>query len=116
MTHIEADPSTASEKSNALIDSGKLVIKSYIIQISIMSILIKTMDDTIVKQKRNLITVHAWCFIGLVDPSELLANIEVQIVKVKEEASSRKDIMDRVDRWLSACEEENWLEEYNKVS
>ncbi|GAB2279932.1 hypothetical protein Dimus_014567 [Dionaea muscipula] len=51
---------------------------------------------------------------GLVDPSELLANIEMQIVKTKEEALSRKDIMDRIDRWLAACEEENWLEEYNR--
>ncbi|KAM3705559.1 hypothetical protein ACB098_03G088000 [Castanea mollissima] len=51
---------------------------------------------------------------GLVDPSELLANIEAEIVKVKEEAVSRKEIMDRIDRWLSACEEENWLEDYNQ--
>ncbi|CAN8266832.1 unnamed protein product [Cochlearia groenlandica] len=50
---------------------------------------------------------------GLVDPSELLVNIEAHINKIKEEAQSRKDIMDRIDRWLSACEEENWLEEYN---
>ncbi|PON31908.1 Microtubule-associated protein, MAP65/Ase1/PRC [Parasponia andersonii] len=50
---------------------------------------------------------------GLVDPSELLANIEGQIVRTKEEALSRKEIMDRIDRWLAACEEENWLEEYN---
>ncbi|PON83784.1 Microtubule-associated protein, MAP65/Ase1/PRC [Trema orientale] len=50
---------------------------------------------------------------GLVDPSELLANIEGQIVRAKEEALSRKEIMDRIDRWLAACEEENWLEEYN---
>ncbi|XP_010554374.1 PREDICTED: 65-kDa microtubule-associated protein 6-like isoform X2 [Tarenaya hassleriana] len=51
---------------------------------------------------------------GLVEPSELLANIEVQINKIMEEARSRKEIMDRIDRWLSACEEENWLEEYNQ--
>lgn len=51
---------------------------------------------------------------GLVDPSELLANIEAQITKVKDEALSRKDIMDRIDRWLLACEEENWLEDYNQ--
>ncbi|CAN6910186.1 hypothetical protein Bca4012_078345 [Brassica carinata] len=50
---------------------------------------------------------------GLVDPSELLAKIEMHINKIKDEAQSRKDIMDRIDRWLSACEEENWLEEYN---
>jgi protein regulator of cytokinesis 1 len=53
---------------------------------------------------------------GLVDPSELLANIEEQIVKSKEEAVGRREIMDRIDRWLSACEEENWLEDYNQVS
>lgn len=49
------------------------------------------------------------------DPSELLANIEAQIKRIKEEAQSRKEIIDRIDRWLSACEEENWLEEYNQV-
>ncbi|KAG7597053.1 hypothetical protein ISN44_As06g014590 [Arabidopsis suecica] len=51
---------------------------------------------------------------GLVDPSELLTNIELHINKIKEEAHSRKEIIDRIDRWLSACEEENWLEEYNQ--
>ncbi|MCD7452935.1 hypothetical protein HAX54_018762 [Datura stramonium] len=51
---------------------------------------------------------------GLVDPCELLANIEAQINKAKDEALSRKDIMDRIDWWLSACEEENWLEVYNQ--
>nr|XP_043632106.1 65-kDa microtubule-associated protein 6-like [Erigeron canadensis]XP_043632112.1 65-kDa microtubule-associated protein 6-like [Erigeron canadensis] len=70
-THIEPDPSTAIDKSNAMIDSG------------------------------------------LLDPSELLSNIEAQIIKVKAEALSRKEIMDRIERWLAACEEENWLEDYN---
>ncbi|KAF2305700.1 hypothetical protein GH714_007628 [Hevea brasiliensis] len=51
---------------------------------------------------------------GLVDPSELLASIEAQIVKAKEEAMNRKEVMDRTDRWLLACEEEKWLEEYNQ--
>lgn len=51
---------------------------------------------------------------GLVDPSELLANIEAQITKAKDEAMSRKEIMDRLDRWISACEEENWLEDYSQ--
>ncbi|XP_027360627.1 65-kDa microtubule-associated protein 6-like isoform X1 [Abrus precatorius] len=51
---------------------------------------------------------------GLVDPSELLANIEAQIIKAKGEALSRKEVTDRIDKWLSACEEENWLDEYNQ--
>ena len=58
---------------------------------------------------------HYYCS-GLVDPSELLANIEAQITKANEEAVNRKEIMDKIDRWLSAREEENWLEEYNQVS
>nr|GMD26546.1 65-kDa microtubule-associated protein 6-like [Ipomoea batatas] len=70
-THIEPDPSTAADKSSALIDSG------------------------------------------LVDPCELLTNIEAQINKAKDEALSRKDITNRIERWLSACEEENWLEGFN---
>ncbi|KAI5057547.1 hypothetical protein GOP47_0027562 [Adiantum capillus-veneris] len=51
---------------------------------------------------------------GMVDPGELLASIEGQIVNVKEEAFSRKDIMDKIEKWMAACEEESWLEEYNK--
>lgn len=50
------------------------------------------------------------------DPCELLSSIEEQINKAKDEASSRKEIIDRIERWLSACEEENWLEDYNLVS
>lgn len=70
--HIQADPSTAADKANAMIDSG------------------------------------------LLDPCELLANIETQINKATDEAFSRKEIMDRIERWLCACEEENWLEDYNR--
>eukprot|EP00252_Welwitschia_mirabilis_P026747 TRINITY_DN8885_c0_g1_i2.p1 TRINITY_DN8885_c0_g1~~TRINITY_DN8885_c0_g1_i2.p1 ORF type:complete len:601 (-),score=177.88 TRINITY_DN8885_c0_g1_i2:368-2170(-) len=50
----------------------------------------------------------------MVDPSELLATIETQILKAKEMAFTRKEIMDKVEKWLVACEEENWLEEYNR--
>lgn len=51
---------------------------------------------------------------GIVDPSELLASIEAHIMKAKEEAMSRKEIMDRLEKWLAACEEERWLDEYNR--
>ncbi|CAL9762291.1 unnamed protein product [Musa acuminata subsp. burmannicoides] len=50
----------------------------------------------------------------LVDPSELMTNIETQIEKAKEQSMTRKEIIDRVNKWLFACEEENWLEDYNK--
>ncbi|XP_076942442.1 65-kDa microtubule-associated protein 1-like [Bidens hawaiensis] len=51
---------------------------------------------------------------GNVEPAELLADMDAQIVKAKEEALSRKDILDKVDKWMSACEEESWLEDYNR--
>uniref|UniRef100_A0A0A9GLX2 65-kDa microtubule-associated protein 6 n=1 Tax=Arundo donax TaxID=35708 RepID=A0A0A9GLX2_ARUDO len=51
---------------------------------------------------------------GLVDPCELLSSIEMQIAKANEESLTRKDIMERVDKWLSACDEETWLGEYNQ--
>eukprot|EP00250_Pteridium_aquilinum_P008889 c18284_g2_i1 orf=310-1956(+) len=69
--HMEADASTTSDKTNALIDSG------------------------------------------MVAASELLANLEEQIALAQEEAQSRKEILDRVDKWLAACEEERWLEDYS---
>ncbi|KAJ0102269.1 hypothetical protein Patl1_04126 [Pistacia atlantica] len=51
---------------------------------------------------------------GDVEPAELLADMDAQIAKAKEEAFSRKDILDKVEKWMSACEEESWLEDYNR--
>ena len=52
---------------------------------------------------------------GKMEPSELLADMDAQITKAKEEALSRKDILDKVEKWMLACEEESWLEDYNRV-
>nr|KYP59490.1 Protein regulator of cytokinesis 1 [Cajanus cajan] len=52
---------------------------------------------------------------GNVEPAELLADMDNQIAKAKEEALSRKDILDKVEKWMSACEEESWLEDYNRI-
>ncbi|KAL2523737.1 65-kDa microtubule-associated protein 1 [Abeliophyllum distichum] len=51
---------------------------------------------------------------GNLEPVELLADMDNQIVKAKEEALSRKEILDKVEKWMSACEEESWLEDYNR--
>ncbi|XP_010924154.1 65-kDa microtubule-associated protein 3 [Elaeis guineensis] len=51
---------------------------------------------------------------GAVDPSLMLEQIEVQVSKVKEEAFSRKDILEKVEKWFAARDEESWLEEYNR--
>ncbi|KAL8142206.1 hypothetical protein V2J09_015238 [Rumex salicifolius] len=51
---------------------------------------------------------------GAIDPGHLLDQIDLQISKAKEEAFSRKEILERVDKWKTAREEESWLEEYNR--
>lgn len=53
---------------------------------------------------------------GTVDPACVLEQIERQVAHVKEEALSRKEILEKVEKWLAACDEESWLEEYNRVS
>lgn len=45
----------------------------------------------------------------------MLEQIELQISKVREEALHRKDILEKVEKWMAACDEESWLEEYNRV-
>lgn len=52
---------------------------------------------------------------GDVNPENILEQIEYRAGKVKEEALSRKEILEKAEKWLNACEEENWLEEYNQV-
>ncbi|KAK7278364.1 hypothetical protein RJT34_23392 [Clitoria ternatea] len=51
---------------------------------------------------------------GSVDPAGVLEQFELQIAQVKEEAFSRKEILEKVEKWLAACDEESWLEEYNR--
>ena len=52
---------------------------------------------------------------GNVEPSELLTDMDNQILKAKEEALCRKEILEKIEKWMSACEEESWLEDYNRV-
>lgn len=51
---------------------------------------------------------------GAADAACVLEQIEVHIAKVKEEAFSRKELLEKVEKWLAACDEECWLEEYNR--
>ncbi|KAI4321996.1 hypothetical protein MLD38_035314 [Melastoma candidum] len=51
---------------------------------------------------------------GNVEPAELLADMDNKIGKAREEALSRKETLDKVEKWMSACEEESWLEDYNR--
>ncbi|XP_051123479.1 65-kDa microtubule-associated protein 5 [Andrographis paniculata] len=51
---------------------------------------------------------------GNIDLSDLLLSMDDQITKAKEQAQSRKDILDKVEKWRHASEEESWLEEYER--
>ncbi|CAN6443456.1 unnamed protein product [Victoria cruziana] len=51
---------------------------------------------------------------GSVNLSELFGGMDDQIKKAKEEALSRKDILERLDKWTFAAEEESWLEDYER--
>ncbi|KAM7511851.1 hypothetical protein LguiB_010726 [Lonicera macranthoides] len=51
---------------------------------------------------------------GNVDLSDLLSSMDDQIAKAKEQALSRKDILDKVEKWKHSLEEENWLDEYER--
>ena len=45
---------------------------------------------------------------GNIEPTELIADITVSTTaKAKEEALSRKDILDKAEKWMSGCEEES---------
>ncbi|MED6132585.1 hypothetical protein PIB30_020412 [Stylosanthes scabra] len=51
---------------------------------------------------------------GDIDLSDLLHSMDDQIRKAKEQALSRRDILDRVEKWKFAAEEEKWLDEYER--
>lgn len=67
--------------------------------------------DSVAAQEKIMTLIDS----GNVEPAELLADMDNQIAKAKEEAHSRKEILDKVEKWMSACEEESWLEDYNRV-
>ncbi|KAJ4973497.1 hypothetical protein NE237_006671 [Protea cynaroides] len=50
---------------------------------------------------------------GEIDHADLLTSMDEQISRAKEEAFSRQAIMEKVEKWMLACDEESWLEEYN---
>ncbi|KAJ7949408.1 65-kDa microtubule-associated protein 5-like [Quillaja saponaria] len=51
---------------------------------------------------------------GNTDLSDLLTSMDDQIKKAKDQALSRKDILDKVEKWKFASEEEKWLDEYER--
>ena len=56
------------------------------------------------------------CAKGEIDHADLLMSMDEQISRASEEASSRKTIMEKVEKWMLVRDEERWLEEYMRVS
>ncbi|XP_057776952.1 65-kDa microtubule-associated protein 8 [Salvia miltiorrhiza] len=50
---------------------------------------------------------------GEIDHADLLTSVDEQISRAEEEAASRKVIMEKVEKWILARDEELWLEEYS---
>jgi hypothetical protein len=53
--------------------------------------------------------------VGTVDLSDLMARMDGRIAKARKQAISRKDILEKVEKWKFAVEEESWLDEYERV-
>ncbi|KAK6934019.1 hypothetical protein RJ641_036913 [Dillenia turbinata] len=51
---------------------------------------------------------------GNIDLSDLLSGMDDEIQKAKEQAFSRADILEKVEKWRHASQEENWLDEYER--
>ncbi|TVU19343.1 hypothetical protein EJB05_35487 [Eragrostis curvula] len=51
---------------------------------------------------------------GTADLSELLTSMDDRIIKAREHALSRKDILEKVEKWTLASSEESWLDEYER--
>ncbi|XP_078154475.1 65-kDa microtubule-associated protein 1-like isoform X1 [Carex rostrata] len=52
--------------------------------------------------------------VGSFDPLELLQEMEKLVEKAKEESMSRKEILDKVDKWMLSCDEESWHDDYSQ--
>lgn len=60
-----------------------------------------------------MITIRLFLLIG--NLPDLLSSMDQQIAKAKEQALSRRDILDKFEKWNHASQEENWLDEYERV-
>ncbi|XP_051195428.1 65-kDa microtubule-associated protein 3 isoform X1 [Lolium perenne] len=51
---------------------------------------------------------------GVAERTLVLARLDTQISEARDEEISRKDVLERMERWQAALEEETWLEEYSR--
>ncbi|KAE8770004.1 65-kDa microtubule-associated protein 9-like [Hordeum vulgare] len=54
------------------------------------------------------------CCAHAAERSLVLERLDARISEARDEEFSRKEVLERMERWLAALEEESWLEEYNR--
>jgi hypothetical protein len=57
-----------------------------------------------------------FAFAEMIDPSALLAKIEGQITQAKQDKETRGAVVSQVEKFVHALEQEEWLDEFEKVS
>jgi Ase1/PRC1/MAP65 family protein len=55
------------------------------------------------------------CFAGSERSLMILERLEAQISEARDLEYGRKDVLERMERWQAALDEESWLEEYSRV-
>ena len=109
---MDVDSDGARQILTSLIDSGlktSLFLGLSCIPLT-MNLLILFVENL------PLILCCGYVLTGNVDLSDLLSSMDDQIVKAKEQALSRKDILDKLEKCKFAFEEDKWLDEYEKVN
>ncbi|KAF3961873.1 hypothetical protein ACB098_06G194100 [Castanea mollissima] len=107
LNHVEAEvvrlEQLKSSKMKELVIKKRLELEEICRRIHVVSETLSITEDSVEAMES-----------GAVDPMYLLEQIELQIARVKDEALCRKEILEKVEKWLAACQEESWLEEYNR--
>ncbi|XP_030928375.1 65-kDa microtubule-associated protein 3 [Quercus lobata] len=107
LNHVEAEvvrlEQLKSSKMKELVIKKRLELEEICRRIHMVTETLSIMEDSVEAMES-----------GAVDPMYLLEQIELQISSVKDEALCRKEILEKVEKWLAACQEESWLEEYNR--
>ncbi|XP_050249882.1 65-kDa microtubule-associated protein 3 [Quercus robur] len=107
LNHVEAEvvrlEQLKSSKMKELVIKKRLELEEICRRIHMVTETLSIMEDSVEAMES-----------GAVDPIYLLEQIELQISSVKDEALCRKEILEKVEKWLAACQEESWLEEYNR--
>ncbi|KAL6563019.1 hypothetical protein OROHE_005606 [Orobanche hederae] len=105
--HMDVDIDKSRQTLISLMESGHL----WQLDVSHRQKLRRNIIESSAGLYKTRVQLHRQSSNGL---SDLLSSMDDQIVKAREQARSRKDILDKVEKWRQASEEESWLDEYER--